>query len=142
MFWLTIGAAFGFLGFNKQLDLQSAITEIGRMVARLSGWYEYRIVVQLLFVSAFAIFLPATVYYAARAARAFSWPTRIAVFGIVLLALFIAVRAASFHHVDAILGLEWRSLLLNNILEMGGIAIVMTAAIAALFVSPAPPGNS
>ena len=131
-FWFAIGTIFGFLGLNKQLDLQSAITEIGRILLRLVGWYEYRIVVQLLFVSVFASLLLVCLYYAARAAREFSSRTRIAMFGIVILAFFIAVRAASFHHVDSILGLKWSAVRLNNLLEIGGIVLVLTGAIAEL----------
>src|SRR3954471_175627 len=46
MWWLL---AFGLvaLGINKQLDLQTALTEFGRMVATRQGWYERRHVIQL-----------------------------------------------------------------------------------------------
>ena len=48
--WRAISIAFFFLGINKQLDLQSAITELGRTVAFAGGWYEQRETVQVYFV--------------------------------------------------------------------------------------------
>src|SRR6476659_1098397 len=45
--WLAISVLFLFLGVNKQLDLQTALTEAGRYLAHYKGWYEQRQVVQL-----------------------------------------------------------------------------------------------
>ncbi|HEY8942673.1 MAG TPA: hypothetical protein VIM73_00370, partial [Polyangiaceae bacterium] len=42
LLWGLLAAAFFALGLNKQLDLQSAVTEIGRIVAAKQGWYEQR----------------------------------------------------------------------------------------------------
>ena len=49
--WLALSIAFFFLGINKQMDLQSAMTELGRMVAFSGGWYEQRRTVQIYFVN-------------------------------------------------------------------------------------------
>jgi hypothetical protein len=51
-FWLLITGALVLLGINKQLDLQSWFTEVGRDLARAQGWYEGRRSVQALFVAA------------------------------------------------------------------------------------------
>jgi hypothetical protein len=40
--WRAISIAFFLLGIIKQLDLQSAMTELGRIVAFAGGWYEQR----------------------------------------------------------------------------------------------------
>jgi hypothetical protein len=45
--WLAISALFLALGINKQLDLQSALTEAGRVLAHYQGWFEQRQLVQL-----------------------------------------------------------------------------------------------
>jgi hypothetical protein len=42
------------LGINKQLDLQTALTELGRVLALSQGWYEQRQVVQFWFIAALA----------------------------------------------------------------------------------------
>jgi hypothetical protein len=44
------------LTINKQLDLQSAWTEIGRLIAIGEGWYGRREVVQLYFIIVVAPF--------------------------------------------------------------------------------------
>jgi len=47
--------AFLALGINKQLDLQTALTEAGRVLARYQGWYEQRQFVQLVVIALFAM---------------------------------------------------------------------------------------
>ena len=41
-FWLITALAMFFLGINKQLDLQSLFTQLGRDMAVNQGWYEQR----------------------------------------------------------------------------------------------------
>jgi hypothetical protein len=41
--WATISILFLGLGINKQLDLQSALTEAGRILAIEQGWYGPRL---------------------------------------------------------------------------------------------------
>src|SRR5690349_2067315 len=48
--WYAISVAFLALGINKQLDLQTALTDIGRILAFSEGWYEQRQVVQVVFI--------------------------------------------------------------------------------------------
>jgi hypothetical protein len=54
--WLLLFAIMFALGINKQLDLQTLFTEIGRSVSRSGGWYEERRAVQGLFIAAMAGF--------------------------------------------------------------------------------------
>src|SRR5688572_10329560 len=53
--WLLLAFLFVALGVNKQLDLQSAVTELGRMMARDEGWYAERREVQREFVAFVAL---------------------------------------------------------------------------------------
>ena len=46
IFWAGIGIVLAFLAVNKQLDLQSLMTAIGRCHAQLAGWYDDRATVQ------------------------------------------------------------------------------------------------
>ena len=126
--WQFISVLFLALGINKQLDLQSAMTEAGRVVANIQGWYAQRALVQLAFIVVVAItctIVGVALMIWARRARL---PARLALIGTVLVLFFVLIRAASFHHVDRfirteILGLRW-----NWILEMGGIALVLVAS--------------
>jgi len=40
--WIIMTVLMTLLCINKQLDLQSLITDIGRVVARHEGWYQER----------------------------------------------------------------------------------------------------
>lgn len=127
-FW-SVGAVglFG-LGVNKQLDLQSALTELGRVLAKEQGWYDDRRTVQLAFI---AVVLAAALIglgWLVRVSRKDARRLRLAIVGAAGLAAFVAIRASSFHHVDILLreqlfGLRW-----NGWLELGGIACVAVAA--------------
>ncbi|HVZ33497.1 MAG TPA: hypothetical protein VG963_13790, partial [Polyangiaceae bacterium] len=49
-FWGLVLAAMILLGINKQLDLQTLFTEIGRDLAHAQGWYETRRRYQVAFI--------------------------------------------------------------------------------------------
>jgi hypothetical protein len=126
--WQFISVLFLALGVNKQLDLQSALTEAGRVVANIQGWYAQRALVQLAFIVVVAIICTiagiALVIWARRARL----PARLALIGTILVLCFVLVRAASFHHVDRFISTEFLGLRWNWILEMGGIAVVLVAS--------------
>ena len=52
--WLGVGLLMSFLCINKQLDLQSLFTDLGRVLATRGGWYDAAPDVQLWFVIAVA----------------------------------------------------------------------------------------
>jgi hypothetical protein len=54
--WHAISISFFALGINKQLDLQSALTGFGRVIAFQEGWYRQRETVQLYFIIGVALF--------------------------------------------------------------------------------------
>lgn len=127
-FWLLLALALGALGINKQLDLQTALTEIGRLLARTGGWYEQRHEVQIYFIVAVGV----SGALALAALTWLAWPLSasraLALGGVTFLACVLLIRASSFHHVDvfpsqAALGLRW-----NWILELSGIGLVGAGA--------------
>jgi hypothetical protein len=122
----------GLCGFlvNKQLDLQSLFTEVGRTLARSEGWYEHRQTVQTFFVIAVAAGGLATLLTLAWITRRTWRTTGLAVAGTGFVVTFVVIRAASFYHVDALLGWEL-GIHLNWVLEIGGIACVALAALNA-----------
>src|SRR3954453_19615826 len=54
-FWRGTGVALILLGINKQLDLQTDLTNMARGVAHLEGWYGWRRDVQGLFLLLIAL---------------------------------------------------------------------------------------
>lgn len=127
--WSSLTVLLVFLAVNKQLDLQSYVTAIGRAVAREQGWYEARGNVQLVFILAVAVatvILLALATWALRGVRRQQWLTLV---GITMILGFVLVRASSFHYVDALIGLQFRGFRVNWIIELGAIGIFGIAAI-------------
>jgi hypothetical protein len=131
--WQILMVSMVMLGLNKQLDLQSAMTEIARTMAVDQGWYEQRRRYQ----EAFIVAVPVVGVTAMAAFAVWVWTsprllpsaTLLACAGATGLLVFIAVRAASFHHVDRMLGWKLGGLPLNWILELGSLAVIGLSAL-------------
>ena len=129
MLWLAVAGLMLLLGINKQLDLQSLLTQIGRDTALAQGWYEQRGGMQRAFIVAMAAagaLGMAALFALTRRQRRRNWP---ALAGLCLLTVFLVIRAASFHHVDAMIHGRIAGVKLNWLMELGGIAMVCVAAI-------------
>jgi hypothetical protein len=127
--WLALGVFLVALGINKQLDLQTALTEIGRYLAVSRGWYERRREVQAEFigwVAGAALTLGLALAFAARGQLR---RLAMACAGALFLLTFVLVRASSFHHVDVMIHTRLAGLEMNWILELSGIALVGIAAL-------------
>jgi hypothetical protein len=116
------------LGINKQLDLQTWFTLFGKHLAQDEGWYGSRRVVQAIFIALVAVIGFGSLVLFWRLARGKVRHYRLALFGAVALGCFILIRAASFHYVDKMLGVQLSHIRLNFILEVGGIVCVGVAA--------------
>jgi len=127
-YWMMLFVALVFLGINKQLDLQSALTEMGRMLAMQQGWYEDRQQVQMAFVvgalMAGLTVLAALINLTWGSPRA----TQLSLVGIVFLGVFVLGRAASFHRVDLLLATDVAGLRVNWLFEMGALAWIIACA--------------
>jgi hypothetical protein len=138
-FWLVLASLMVALGINKQLDLQSLVTQIGRDVIKALSLYEQRRALQTGFVLTVALACAgslAAFVWAARRRLKGRWP---ALLGMLFILCFVVVRAASFHHVDAFLAASLGGLKWNWILELGGIAVVGSAALRILLAKPPRP---
>lgn len=126
--WRVLFGAMVLLGVNKQLDLQSALTEVGRIFAERQGWYAERHRIQLAFVAGLAIMGIAMLGALVFLAWGSPWPTLLAMAGAVGLVTFVLIRAASMHRVDALLGHSVAGLRVNWILEMGALLVIAGCA--------------
>lgn len=127
LFWWLLAALLLALGVNKQLDLQSALTTIGRRVAREQGWYEGRAAIQKAFVAGVAAVGVAALGVGAVVFRRAIGRRPLAALGALFVVVFVVVRAASFHHVDRFLATEVSGLRWNWILELGGIGLIIAS---------------
>lgn len=126
--WLVLAFLLAALGVNKQLDLQSLLTEIGRVTAIESGWYENRRAVQVGFIGATLVTAAACLVALGWLVRGHVRDFRLALGGMVVLLGFVIVRATSFHDMDSLIRSDVGGLELNWVLELGGIVIVAVAA--------------
>ncbi len=127
-FWFALCGLMAFLGVNKQLDLQSCFTQIGRDISKTGGWYESRRIVQGIFVVVMGLVGVAVVagtYLYIRSAWKRYW---IAFVGMIYIVTFVIIRAASFHHVDVLLKVSFFGLHINHVLELSGIGFIGYAA--------------
>lgn len=123
-FWIALTVLMVVLGVNKQLDLQTWLSHVGRDMALEQGWYEQRRVVQAVFVAALAGGALATVLWARRQWHTLWHEYRAAFVGACVLLAFIVIRAASFHHIDMILRSDLGATALHRVLEVVGVLIV------------------
>jgi hypothetical protein len=135
--WLWVGLLMGFLCVNKQLDLQSLVTDVGRILARQEGWYGARRIVQRWFVLAVAVAGTSALAIFAWKIRAVLRERVVLLVGLIGLLSFIIIRAASFHHVDVLIRSKVVGFRVNWILELGGISLVAAGTLQAIF-APRP----
>lgn len=127
--WLFVALGMLALCVNKQFDLQSLFTDIGRAIAWHQGWIEKRRAVQKIFV--LGVVAAGGLFGCWFVWRFWSFWKRhlLLAGGLVFLGTFIVVRAISFHHFDSILKLSFAGMKVNWILELGGIALIGAAAV-------------
>jgi hypothetical protein len=138
VFWLALAVVMALLGINKQLDLQSWVTAVGRDAAREGGWYESRRGVQLVFVLFVLAAGVVSLVLAYRHIQGAWLRYRLAFLGAAALICFIVLRAASFHHVDVLLKLDLGIMHFNHVLELSGIGTIGYAAWQSTRAAPAP----
>lgn len=129
LFWWFAAGVLMLLAINKQLDLQSLLTSVARCLAMNQGWYEDRRAVQVWFVGVVAAVGGLGIVALGFLLRNTFARTGLAVAGLGFVCVFVAIRAASFHHVDTLIDGRLFGLRLNWLLEMPGPLIVLVAAI-------------
>lgn len=128
LIWRLLLVTMVALGINKQLDLQSALTELARIHALEHGWYEHRRRYQAAFIAGVLLggltVLSAMLVLVWNAPAATLWTCA----GAAGLVSFVAIRATSLHRVDELLGGRLGELTLNWALEMGSLAVIIGGA--------------
>lgn len=127
--WYFIALAMLLLCINKQLDLQSFFTAVARYFFKEYGLYHARREYQQLFIVSILILGMAMALGLVVALRRVIKKHWLALVGLLFLLLFVLVRAASFHHVDALIGYRIGGLKLNWVLELSGIACIAISAL-------------
>ena len=110
--WRGLALALCFLGVNKQLNLQTLLIVIGRHGAVAAGWYGQRRAMQLTFTLAFGLGLGLLLAWLKTRHGGFFQQNRAILWGLLILAFFVALRSFTINHGNQLLGLgshdkEW-----------------------------------
>jgi len=122
--WFVIGLGITMLGFNKQLDLQTLLAQLGKQMAYQEGWYDRKLQVQAAFgavMVGLSGVLALKIFFMARRERR---EVRLALVGTLVLIAFVVMRVATFEH----LGMPDFGENLNGMVELAGIACVAIGA--------------
>ena len=123
-FWLFLTLFLIALGINKQLDLQSLLTQIGKDMAISQGWYKDRRLVQAGFIILIGLLGITALTFLIKTYRNANFSIEIALTGCIILFSFILIRASSFHHMDIFINMKLVGVKMNWLLELGGLAII------------------
>lgn len=129
------------LAVNKQLDLQTYLTQLGKDLAKEQGWYDQRRAVQREFVYGVAGAGVLCLIIGAVLLRGLWHRAGLVLLGLCVTLSFVVIRAASFHHVDQLIGSSLGGVRLNVIFELTGITLVALGALRCL-TRPAPTRNT
>ncbi|RVU39630.1 isopropylmalate isomerase [Hwanghaeella grinnelliae] len=128
-FWISVTLLFLFLCVNKQLDLQSFMTAVGRCYSKINGWYDERREFQRHFIYGLMGVTFAAFVVLGIGLRRIVLTNWLAILGVFLVVLFILVRAVGFHHFDVVIQTTINDVKVNWILELGGITLVILGAL-------------
>lgn len=123
-FWGLVAVLMLFLAVNKQLDLQSALTALGRCMAHGQGWYENRRIVQAGFILALLTAMAGVLLIGIRVLSGQLRRNGLALAGLAILCAFIAVRAVGFHLIDALIGQRHYGVSANYLFENAGLVLI------------------
>ena len=129
LFWWLITFILIALGINKQLDLQSLFTDIGRAISKSQGWYDQRRNVQFWFVVLLGIIGLGFMIFAVKLVTKILRESWLALVGLIFLMTFIFIRAVSFHHFDEVINFRLVGIRMNWVLELSGIFCILISAI-------------
>ena len=127
-FWSAAALVLIFLAINKQLDLQSLLTQWGRDAARAQGWYDRRRAVQAAFIVAAGLTGVACWGWIIWWLRGSSYALKTALAGLSLLGFFVLLRASAFYHLATLSGPDSEDGSMLWVLEIASLAILAWGA--------------
>lgn len=131
VFWPLLAVMMLALMVNKQLDIQSLFTAIGRCVSMADGWYADRRSVQHRFVEGLAVFTALGVVGALAVLRRSLRRLWLVVLGVGATCGFVLIRAVGFHDTDRLIGTVVAGWRMNWLLELGALSLVISGTLFA-----------
>jgi hypothetical protein len=127
--WWLLAAGLTFLGINKQLNLQTLMIVVGRNVSFAGDWYGARRRIQLIFSAIFCASCLGALAWCWWRRQQFFRENRLVLAGMIVLALFVVLRAATINHMDRFLNLKLKDARWAWVLEIGGSALMGMGAV-------------
>jgi len=127
--WWLLAASMLLLGINKQANLVGRLTTQGRLLAWAGNWYQARMGVQGVLVGLVSLLTVGLLAVLLWRLRPLTTMQKTAVVGVVYLLGFALLRAVSLHAIDTFLFRPVAGIYPNWVLELGGIALVVVAAL-------------
>ena len=124
------------LGVNKQLDIQTWLTKVGRDISKAQGWWENRRVAQAIVLAGIMACGGGLMLVILRAGGVLK-VHRLAMFGFLVLVVFVIIRASSFFQMDRLINFRVLGFRMNWFFELTGIGIIGASALRALGRRPA-----
>lgn len=125
LLWVIISLLMLFLALNKQLDLQTLLTDIGKSIFEKSALHEDRRKYQTLFVLSVASIFVIAIFAIFIELLTVLKKHLLAIAGLGLIALFILYRAASIHHFADFFEYEILSFQFRDFVEISGIILII-----------------
>lgn len=127
-FWQIAAALLAVYAVNKELDLQTLLTGLGRCLSRAEGWHDRRWIIQLAVTALLGAVFVGAVTLAALRMKDLMSRTGIAAAGLVLVCGYAVARAVIINHVDGLAGLNFEALRLSWLFEVPGALLVIAGA--------------
>lgn len=128
MFWLALTLALAMLAVNKQLDLQTALTDRLRDNAEHNGWYAHRRMWQAIFVVTAAALAGGGLWLAMRLLGQRWREHRLVLAGIAVLLLYLLLRTADIERIGEMTGFSLAAHRVRGALEWAGLLMIAAAA--------------
>jgi hypothetical protein len=126
-FWCGVGFLMILLAVNKQYDIQSLFTEMGRQIARAQGWMDQREIVQFWFIMVFGASATVALLLFSIVMRDLFRRFILAFSGLFFLLAFLVIRAVSIHSFDMIIQFKYLGVKMNWLFELTGIYVTGAA---------------
>ena len=136
LFWLGIAAGLLALGLNKQLDLQTLLTQAAKQLSIQQGWYEQRRWVQAAFFVALAGALSWGIWNTQRVIRSDRY-ARLALLGAGYAGVFVLLRMLALAKVTVMLDLTVSMWGVRGF-ELAAPVVILWAAVLELRAGPPP----
>ncbi len=135
VFWWSLAVGLFVMGLNKQLDLHVLLETVCRVIVKRYGWYPQHRIIQFCLVTGLATASLTLLIIIGLTACGVSRLRWLAFCGILLLAAFIVMQAASMYHAFEMLKLKLPRPWLFGIIQGCGITCIGLSALSGIINS-------